>query len=269
MVIRVDQGKGRKDRYVMLSTRLLEVLRDYWKLVRPRGWLFPGRPSNKPIDRATVNRMLHKVQKVAGITGRVYPHLLRHSFATHLMEHGTNLPVIQRLLGQASLKNWVVYSKPPVAGADQVIDYLARYTHRIALSNDRLVALKDGQVTLRWKDRANGNQKKLMTLDAVEFLKRFLLHILPRGLVRIRHYGFLANAVRRREIRRCRDLLGLPIPATSKEPERLETWQETLLRFTGRDVTRCPQCKKGTMTDTGELRPAVPLWRMPGSGVAS
>ena len=173
------------------------------------------------------------------------------------------------LLGQASLKNWVVYSKPPVAGADQVIDYLARYTHRIALSNDRLVALKDGQVTLRWKDRANGNQKKLMTLDAVEFLKRFLLHILPRGLVRIRHYGFLANAVRRREIRRCRDLLGLPIPATSKEPERLETWQETLLRFTGRDVTRCPQCKKGTMTDTGELRPAVPLWRMPGSGVAS
>ena len=94
----------------MLSTRLLEVLRDYWKLVRPRGWLFPGRPSNKPIDRATVNRMLHKVQKVAGITGRVYPHLLRHSFATHLMEHGTNLPVIQRLLGHRSLQSTAIYT---------------------------------------------------------------------------------------------------------------------------------------------------------------
>lgn len=173
------------------------------------------------------------------------------------------------LLGQASLKSWVVYSKPPVAGADQVIDYLARYTHRIALSNDRLVGLKDGQVTFRWKDRAAGNQKKLMTLDAREFLKRFLRHVLPRGLVRIRHYGLLANAVRRRELIRCRDLLLLPTPAPSKDTARVETWQEVLLRLTGRDVTRCLRCKKGTMTDTGELRPAVPPWRMPGSGVAS
>ena len=173
------------------------------------------------------------------------------------------------LLAPAARKNWVVYSKPPVAGADQVIEYLARYTHRIALSNDRLVALKDGQVTFRWKDRAHGNQKKLMTLGAVEFLKRFLLHVLPSGLVRIRHYGLLANAVRRREISRCRDLLSLPTLPTSKEQPRSETWQETLLRLTGRDVARCPRCKKGTMTDSAELHPARAAWLMPGSGVAS
>ena len=178
--------------------------------------------------------------------------------------------VVPALLTQASRKNWVVYSKPPVAGADQVIDYLARYTHRIAFSNERLVAMKDGQITFRWKDRARGNQKKLMTMGAVEFLKRFLLHVLPRGLVRIRHYGFLANAVRRREIARCRDLLRLPTPPPSKVLEpRSETWQETLLRLTGRDVTRCPRCKKGTMTHSVELRPAAVPWRMPGSGVAS
>ena len=110
MVIRVDQGKGRKDRYVMLSPRLLEVLREYWTLFRPRTWLFPGKPSTKPIDRATVGRILHKAKKAAGITGRLYPHLLRHSFATHLMEQGTNLPAIQMLLGHRSLRSTAIYT---------------------------------------------------------------------------------------------------------------------------------------------------------------
>jgi hypothetical protein len=173
------------------------------------------------------------------------------------------------LLSAAARKNWVVYSKPPVAGADQVIDYLSRYTHRIALSNDRLVAMKDDQVSFRWKDRASGNQKKVMTLGAVEFLKRFLLHVLPSGLVRIRHYGFLANAVRRRSIARCRELLDHPAPPLQMDPTRSETWQETLLRITGRDVTSCPRCKTGRMTDTSELPRATLPWRMPGRGMAS
>lgn len=152
------------------------------------------------------------------------------------------------LLTQASLKKWVVYSKPPVAGADQVIDYLGRYTHRIAISNERIVSLQDGRVTFRWKDRAHANQENLLTLDLGEFLRRFLMHVLPRGLMRIRHYGFLANAVRRREIARCRALLGA---TTGKPPDdppnapQLETWQETLLRLTGRDVTLCPKCRQG------------------------
>jgi hypothetical protein len=176
---------------------------------------------------------------------------------------------VPAVLMAAARKDWVVYSKPPVAGADQVIDYLSRYTHRIALSNERLVAMKDDQVSFRWKDRAHGNQEKLMTLGAVEFLKRFLLHVLPRALVRIRHYGFLANAVRRRSIARCRELLDHPVPPLPMDPPKSETWKETLLRITGKDVTCCPRCKTGRMTDTSELPRATLPWRMPGRGMAS
>jgi hypothetical protein len=176
---------------------------------------------------------------------------------------------VPTLLAAAARKNWVVYSKPPVAGPDQVIDYLSRYTHRIAISNERLVAMKGDQVSFRWKDRAHGNREKLMTLGAVEFLKRFLLHVLPSGLVRIRHYGFLANAVRRREIARCRQLLDHPAPPLPVDTTRSETWQETLFRITGKDVTCCPRCKTGRMTDTAELPRATLPWRMPGRGMAS
>lgn len=173
------------------------------------------------------------------------------------------------LLAAAACKKWVVYSKPPVAGAKQVIDYLSRYTHRIALSNDRLVAMENGHVTFRWKDRAHGNQERLMTLSAVQFLRRFLLHVLPSGFVRVRHYGFLANSVRRREIDRCRDLLGVSAPPSPADESLRQGWQELLLRLTGKDVTRCPSCKTGRMNDSAELPRATIAWRIPGRGVAS
>jgi hypothetical protein len=96
-------------------------------------------------------------------------------------------------LRAAARKDWVVYSKPPFAGPRQVLQYLGRYTHRVAISNHRLVSLDHGRVTFHWNDRARGNPKRLMTLDVQEFLRRFLLHILPSGLMRIRHYGLLAN----------------------------------------------------------------------------
>ena len=177
----------------------------------------------------------------------------------------------QPLLAQASMKSWVVYSKPPVAGPDQVLDYLGRYTHRIAISNERLVSLENGQVTFRWKDRAHANEEKLLTLEAQEFLRRFLLHVLPRNLVRIRHYGLLANAVRRREITRCRLLLGEPkeevIP--SAPGSKAESWQELLLRLTGRDVTRCPKCAEGRLHEIGTIEPAGIGRRVLGRGTAS
>jgi hypothetical protein len=164
---------------------------------------------------------------------------------------------VQPLLTRASLKNWVVYSKPPVAGANQVIDYLGRYTHRIAISNERLLSLRDGQVTFRWKDRAHNNQEKLLTLCADEFLRRFLLHVLPRGLVRIRHYGFLTNAVRRRKIARCRELLGVrDATSESQATPPSETWQEMCLRLTGRQATSCPNCRQGPVEITQVLAPA-------------
>ena len=151
-------------------------------------------------------------------------------------------------LRQAARKHWVVYSKPPFAGAEQVLAYLGRYAYRIALSNDRLVALQDGHVTFRWKDRAHGNVPRLATLDAPTFLRRFLLHVLPHRFVRIRHYGFLANAVRPHQLPRVRQLL---VPAAgalaSNAPRAPEPWEALLLRLTGKDVTRCPHCGDGHM----------------------
>lgn len=159
------------------------------------------------------------------------------------------------LLAKAAGKDWVVYSKPPVAGPEQVLDYLGRYTHRTAISNHRLVSLENGRVTFGWKDRAHGDRKRLMTLDAPEFLRRFLLHVLPPGLVRIRHYGLLANGAKRCQLTRCRALLGAPqdTPEEGSTAKKRETWQQTLLRLTGKDLTRCPICKEGRLVDRGRF----------------
>ena len=104
--------------------------------------------------------------------------------------------------------DWVVYAKPPWGGPATVLKYLARYTHKTAISNRRLLSLEDGQVTFRWKDYAHGGRQRTMTLDAIEFVRRFLMHVLPSGFVRIRHYGILANCHRREKLMRCRELLG-------------------------------------------------------------
>ena len=103
---------------------------------------------------------------------------------------------------------WVVYAKPPFGGARHVLNYLARYTHRVALSNHRLVVLSDGKVTFRWKDYAHGNQQKRMTVSVEEFLRRFLMHTLPRGFVRIRFFGYMANRRRAALLPVCRELIG-------------------------------------------------------------
>jgi hypothetical protein len=157
------------------------------------------------------------------------------------------------LLQQAARKSWVVYSKPPFAGPDQVLRYLGRYTHRTAISNDRLVQMNNGrQVTFRYKDRADGNKTKLLTLDAVEFLRRFLLHVLPSGFVSIRYYGLLANGIKQQRIASCLQLLGAtdeaaPPNQAAPPDSTSETWQQLLERLTGIDVTRCPACNTGHM----------------------
>jgi hypothetical protein len=136
-------------------------------------------------------------------------------------------------------KEWVVYSKPPFNGPENVLGYLGRYTHRIAITNHRIVAMEDGKVSFRWKDYADGNKQKIMTLEPSEFIRRFLLHVLPDGFVKIRHFGFLSNRHRKECLEACRVLLG------AKEPELAlaESWQESLFRITGIDVTRCPLCE--------------------------
>jgi putative transposase len=132
---------------------------------------------------------------------------------------------------------WVVYAKAPFAGPAHVIKYLARYTHRVAIANGRLLSFAEGRVTFRWRDSAHGNKQKVMSLDAVEFIRRFLLHILPCGFVKIRHYGFLANGVRAARVELCRSLLPPVVPAAdSLTPE-----QHRAIR------RACPACGAGRM----------------------
>jgi len=167
-------------------------------------------------------------------------------------------------LEEAARKKWVVYSKAPFAGPEQVLRYLGRYTHRIALSNDRLLSLDGRVVRFRWRDRADGNKAKVLTLDAVAFLQRFLLHLLPKGFVRIRHYGLLANAVRQKSVARCRELLAVDDDARGRSVVEQETWQELLLRLTGVDVTRCPKCGTGHLRATERIPEAPDRWVVPG-----
>ena len=148
-------------------------------------------------------------------------------------------------------KPWVVYAKRPFAGPESVLQYLGRYTHRIAISNDRILGLRAGGVRFRWRDYRDDNRNKVMTLPAEEFLRRFLLHVLPSGFMRIRHFGLLANRHRKEKLERCRALLAVP-PSPEKSPESVAALIE---RLTGKDLTLCPFCEQGTMRNTGQLLP--------------
>jgi predicted Zn-ribbon and HTH transcriptional regulator len=147
-------------------------------------------------------------------------------------------------------KNWVVYAKRPFGSPQTVLDYLGRYTHRVALSNDRILSAQDGQVTFTYRDRKDKDRLKSMVLGAEEFIRRFLLHVLPGGFMRIRHFGFLANRVKKRALPQCRKLLGLS-PALPEMPKRSAL--DLLRELTGIDLSRCPSCKLGTMIIVGEL----------------
>ena len=141
-------------------------------------------------------------------------------------------------------KEWVVYSKKPFDKPEKVLDYLARYTHRVAISNHRIVSVNDGKVTFTYKDRKHGNQKKMMTLSAEEFIRRFLLHVLPKGLMRIRYFGFMANRCKKDTFPVIRTLLGETKPHAKRDKM---TTEELICMVMGIDVGQCPVCKIGTM----------------------
>ena len=147
-------------------------------------------------------------------------------------------------------KNWIVYAKKPFGSPRTVLDYLGRYTHRVALSNDRILKIENGTVLLSYRDRKDGDRKKTMPLGAHEFIRRFLLHVLPDGFMRIRHFGFLANRSKKHLLAQCRKLLDLDL-ALPRCPT--ESAKDLLLRITGVDFTRCPCCHNGTMIVVGEL----------------
>jgi len=175
----------------------------------------------------------------------VFPDQISH------LKHSGNFDAFRR---QLSRKKWVVYCKPPFDGPQRVLQYLGRYTHRIAISNNRIFAIQDGNVSFRWRDYADDNRQKTMTLKADEFIRRFLLHVLPSRFVRIRHFGLLANRNRKDNIAACREILGDPEILTPKTI-RQESWQEQLLRICGIDVSICPVCQKGRMCRVALLLP--------------
>jgi len=149
-------------------------------------------------------------------------------------------------------KNWVVYAKKPFGSPQTVLDYLGRYTHRIALSNDRILAVQNGQVSFSYRDRKDNNRLKSKTLDAEEFICRFLLHVLPEGFMRIRHFGFLANRSKKQMLLQCRKLLDLD-PTLPEMPKR--SAQDLLQELTGIDLSRCPRCHNKTLIVIKELPP--------------
>ena len=151
----------------------------------------------------------------------------------------------RRYLAPAWKVNWVVYAKRPFAGPAQVLDYVGRYTHRVAISNNRLVSMDGGQVSFQWKDYRDDNRQKTMTLPAEEFIRRFLIHVLPNGFHRIRYYGFLSNCHRARKLERCRELLRMaPVEPAANPPA---DYRDRFEALTGQSLRECPHCHVGTM----------------------
>ena len=191
---------------------------------------------------------------------RVLSRLFRGKFLAGLHEafregrlelHGTltryrGSQAFKRLLHQARRTEWVVYAKPPFDGPERVLEYLARYTHRIAISNHRLLDVDDEAVTLRYKDYRSGRSRSL-TLTLAEFCRRFLLHVLPRGLVRIRYYGFLANGCRARLLACCRDALGQPEDAQIERASERSEDNELFLELLPLNLRLCPHCGCGPL----------------------
>jgi len=148
----------------------------------------------------------------------------------------------------ATLKKWVVYAKRPFAGPQQVLDYVGRYTHRVALSNHRLLAMENDQVSFQWKDYRAGDSLKVMTLLSEEFIRRFLLHVLPDGFQRIRYYGFLGNRYRQTKLAQCRRLLGMPSSTQQITPSPPpEDYRDRYEELTGHSLWQCRQCPQGRM----------------------
>ena len=160
----------------------------------------------------------------------------------------------KQLIDSLYSKKWVVHVKEPIKRCEYVLEYLGRYTHRVAISNHRLLSLEDGQVTFTYKNRKTGQIQKT-TIEAVEFIRRFLLHALPSGFVKIRHYGFLANRNRTKNIAKIRHLQHLP----KTEKSEGKSVQEMMLALTGIDIRLCPCCGKGKMKIIAEIPPYTGL----------
>ncbi len=194
------------------------------------------------------------VKVLSQLFRRLFLQYLQESFDAGKLQFFTSLQALKnpqafnRHLDLVRDVEWVVYAKPPFAGPQQVVDYVGRYTHRVAISNHRIVDIADGQVKFNWRDYRDNNQQKTMPLSADEFIRRFLLHVLPSRFHRIRYYGFLGNRYRKEQLESCRQLLGMTPPTeSSAEPATPEDYRDRYERLTGRSLRECPVCHRGCM----------------------
>jgi hypothetical protein len=175
------------------------------------------------------------------------------------LQHLNERVAFRRHLAPLRTVKWVVYAKQPFGGPQQVLDYLGRYTHRIAISNNRLLSIDNGNVRFRWKDYRNHNRLGTMTLNAEEFIRRFLLHVLPEGFQRIRYYGFLCNRFREQKLARCRELLGMMTQPPSADEQSLD-YRDHYEAVVGVSLKECPVCHHGHMVFV-EVIPKPPTGR--------
>jgi Putative transposase/Transposase zinc-binding domain len=205
-------------------------------------WIHPRYPFFLPIR---VLRKLFRGKFVDGLKRLRRDDLLTFAGSIRRMSEPKCFAAFLRTLFR---HDWVVYAKPAFGGPEQVVRYLGRYTHRVAISNHRLVSFDGSNVTFRWRDYARGNKQRLMTVSAEEFIRRFLVHVLPKGFVRIRHFGFMANYQRSASLDLCRQRLEMaPVIRSIEIPRAVSSWV-------------CPRCG-GTMTIVERLTAAQMMWR--------
>jgi 4-hydroxy-3-methylbut-2-en-1-yl diphosphate synthase IspG/GcpE len=195
-----------------------------WKQSR-RGFLFPVKALSKVFREKFIDAL-----KLARVDGRISKERMDDK-------------AWKQLLLELRRHDWVVYAKAPLGGSQQVLDYLSRYTHRVGISNERLLSFHDGQVRFKVRDNTHTGKKRIEQLSTKEFTRRFLQHVLPTGFKRIRHYGLLANCHKREKLEQCRFALQMPQP----QPAIIESVQAFMLRVSQIDVLSCPHCGHGTM----------------------
>ncbi len=220
--------------------------------------LFPGGALSFTKDRwiPANESYLFRIQSLAKEFKKRYLGLLKTAYQKNELtfsggiSHYASREAFDHLIQSVSQVKWIAYAKRPFAGPEQVLEYLGRYTHRVAISNNRIQSIDDGKVVFTYRDRANNNELKTMTVTAQEFIRRFLLHVLPEGFMKIRYFGFLSNKNKGEAIVLIRRFIG----SDMKLPEKMEeNVIEMFLRLTGEDITCCPECKKGRMITTQRL----------------
>jgi hypothetical protein len=199
-------------------------------------------------------RFFLPVRVLSCLFRRLFLTYLEEAFDAGKLEFFSSLEALRdpegflRQLDSVRNVKWVVYAKAPFAGPQQVVDYVGRYTHRVAISNHRIVDIENGQVKFNWRDYRDNNQQKTMTLSAEEFIRRFLLHVLPSGFHRIRYYGFLGNRYRKEKLKHCRQLLGMPpTNPSSSQPQPCADYRDRYEKLTGHSLRECPVCHHGRM----------------------